>query len=57
MKRWPVQVITYKYGSNKMLQWKSELEKNQDFDLKEFHRNILKNGLLPYSILEKQLGL
>ncbi|WP_271782304.1 DUF885 domain-containing protein [Aquimarina algiphila] len=57
MKRWPVQVITYKYGANKILEWKSELEKNQNFDLKEFHRNILKNGLLPYSILRKQLGL
>ncbi|EZH72422.1 hypothetical protein ATO12_23505 [Aquimarina atlantica] len=57
MKRWPVQVITYKYGSNKILQWKSQLEKNQNFNLREFHKNILKNGLLPYSILESQLGL
>ncbi len=57
MKRWPAQVITYKYGSNKILEWKSELEKNKKFDLKEFHRNILKRGLLPYSILRKQLGL
>ncbi len=57
MKRWPVQVITYKYGSNKILKWKSELEKNKKFDLKEFHRNILKRGLLPYSILRRQLGL
>lgn len=55
MKRWPAQVITYKYGSNKILQWKSKLEKQSDFQLKEFHRSILKNGMLPYSILEKQL--
>lgn len=55
MKRWPAQVITYKYGSDKILQWKSNLQKEEGFNIKEFHRNILKNGLLPYSILKKQL--
>ncbi|WP_027076373.1 DUF885 domain-containing protein [Maribacter antarcticus] len=55
MKRWPAQVITYKYGSDKILQWKFNLQKEEGFNIKEFHRNILKKGLLPYSILKKQL--
>ncbi|MDC3253532.1 DUF885 domain-containing protein [bacterium] len=52
MKRWPCQVITYKYGADKILKWKTKSEKKKDFNLKQFHQTILENGSLPFSILE-----
>jgi uncharacterized protein (DUF885 family) len=57
MKRWPAQVITYKYGTKKFLELKEKAEKKEgkDFNLKEFHRRILARGSLPFSILEKQI--
>ncbi len=55
MNRWPCQVITYKYGANKILGWKHQFEKHPNFQLKDFHEKILTNGPLPYSILEKYL--
>ncbi len=57
MKRWPAQVITYKYGSDKIIQWKAACSKKSDFNPKEFHKNILKNGSLPYAVLKRQVGL
>jgi len=56
MKRWPAQVITYKYGADKILKWKEVGVKNSDFNLKEFHAKILENGALPFSILSKLLN-
>lgn len=53
MKNWPAQVITYKYGASKILKWKEEAEKQTDFNLKNFHRDILKNGSIPLSVLER----
>jgi len=55
MKRWPCQVITYKYGADKILKWKEKFEKEKDFNLKQFHQTILENGSLPFSILENIL--
>ncbi len=55
MKRWPCQVITYKYGADKILKWKAKFEKKKDFNLKQFHQTILENGSLPFSILESIL--
>lgn len=55
MKRWPCQVITYKYGADKLLQWKARLEKKAGFNLKNFHEQVLQNGSLPYSILQPLL--
>lgn len=53
MKRWPCQVITYKYGADKILKWKAKFEKKKDFNLKQFHQIILENGSLPFSVLGK----
>ncbi len=53
MRRWPVQVITYKYGASRILEWKNNLEKKPDFELMEFHEKILGFGPLPYSVLEQ----
>ncbi len=52
MKRWPCQVITYKYGADKILKWRAKFEKKKSFNLKQFHQIILENGSLPFSILE-----
>jgi len=55
MKRWPCQVITYKYGADKILKWKAKFEKKKGFNLKQFHQTILENGSLPFSILERMI--
>lgn len=57
MKRWSAQVITYKYGANRLLKLKEKEQKRlgKDFNLKEFHRKILENGSLPISVLEKHI--
>ncbi len=57
MKRWTAQVVTYKYGSKWFLDMREKIrkEKEKDFDLKEFHRAVLGNGALPFSVLEKHL--
>lgn len=52
MRRWPCQVITYKYGADKILDWKTKLEKLPEFDLKVFHEKVLQYGPLPFPILE-----
>jgi uncharacterized protein (DUF885 family) len=57
MKRWPAQVVTYKYGANRFLELKERTERKEgeNFDLKDFHRRVLARGSLPFSILEKHL--
>lgn len=55
MRRWPCQVITYKYGADKIMGWKAELSKQVDFDLKQFHTALLQYGPLPFSLLEQRL--
>lgn len=52
MKRWPCQVITYKYGTQKILDWKKAWEKRPQFTLLAFHTALLQRGPLPFSILE-----
>ncbi|MEK7434629.1 MAG: DUF885 domain-containing protein [Cyanobacteriota bacterium] len=51
----PAQACTYKIGEIKILEIrkKFEEEKGKDFDIREFHDVILRNGALPLSILEK----
>lgn len=53
--RWPVQVITYKYGEEKILQWKKELEIEGKLNIKAFHEKILKQGPLPFFMIEKNV--
>lgn len=57
MKRWPAQVITYKYGSELILQWKKELQEKQgtSFDIKDFHDRILNHGSLPFFMVKKNV--
>jgi uncharacterized protein (DUF885 family) len=52
MKNWPAQIVTYKYGADRILQLKKKFELRNS-DLKVFHQKILERGSLPFSILEK----
>ena len=55
IRRWPCQVITYKYGANQFLKWKSILHEDGKMGLKSFHSIVLENGPLPFSVLEKRI--
>lgn len=59
MKRWPAQVITYKYGASKILKWKANIEKtlssNEKFPWLDFHTKILEHGALPFSVMEAEI--
>jgi len=51
---WPGQALAYKIGQMKILELrhKSEQVLRDQFDIKEFHNEILKRGALPLSTLE-----
>ena len=57
MKRWPAQVITYKYGAAQILKWKEQMQKQQGtaFNIKTFHDKVLAHGSLPFFIVEKNV--
>ena len=52
MKRWPAQVISYKYGSQLLLEWKNRWAAEDRGSLLEFHEAVLQYGPLPFSVLE-----
>ena len=49
IRRWPAQVVTYKYGALQIMHWKEELQKRQgrSFNIKNFHDQVLNHGNLP----------
>jgi uncharacterized protein (DUF885 family) len=57
IKRWPAQVVTYKYGALQILHWKEELQKKQGakFDIKAFHSKVLANGTLPLPLIRERV--
>lgn len=57
MRRWPAQVITYKYGAEQITHWKNELQLKHlaDFDVRLFHDHLLTHGPLPMHILQQQV--
>lgn len=52
---WPGQALSYKIGelTIKRLRQNAERALGKDFDLRDFHDQILKNGSMPLSMLEK----
>lgn len=58
IKRWPAQVITYKYGAQQILDWKAERKASLGNNFKEidFHQEILGRGSLPISVLKTILN-
>jgi len=55
IKRWPAQVVSYKYGAYRIMQMKQKLQQQQGdkFDIKLFHDNVLNHGSLPFFMVEK----
>ena len=51
---WPGQALAYKIGQLKILELRERSEKalGDDFDIKDFHHEVLKRGSLPLSMLE-----
>ncbi|RLC52737.1 MAG: DUF885 domain-containing protein [Candidatus Cloacimonadota bacterium] len=52
---WPGQACAYKIGELKILELRRKAKEKlgNDFDIKEFHEIVLKNGAIPLDLLEK----
>ncbi|MGZ3765893.1 MAG: DUF885 domain-containing protein [Mucilaginibacter sp.] len=57
IRRWPAQVVTYKYGALQILHWKEALRKKQgkDFDIRNFHDKVLNYGSLPIFMVKENV--
>ncbi|HWD90416.1 MAG TPA: DUF885 domain-containing protein [Mucilaginibacter sp.] len=57
IRRWPAQVVTYKYGALQIMHWKEELQKNQgrNFSIRNFHDRVLDHGNLPLFMVKENV--
>jgi uncharacterized protein (DUF885 family) len=57
VKRWPAQVVTYKYGAAQIMEWKAILQKRQGakFNIRNFHDRVLMHGSLPLFMVKKNV--
>jgi uncharacterized protein (DUF885 family) len=57
IRRWPAQVVTYKYGALQIMHWKDELQKKQGsaFDMRDFHDRVLDHGSLPLFMVKENV--
>ena len=55
---WPGQALAYKIGELKINELKEMAEKKlgDEFDIREFHHEILKDGAVPLNILEDKIN-
>nr|WP_241973793.1 DUF885 domain-containing protein [Aliidiomarina iranensis] len=55
---WPGQALSYKLGdlTIKRLRAEAEATLGDDFDLREFHYQVLRNGSIPLATLEQQIA-
>jgi uncharacterized protein (DUF885 family) len=54
IRRWPAQVVTYKYGALQIMHWREEIQKKQGdkFSIKNFHTRALQHGSLPLFLIK-----
>ncbi|NVK56908.1 MAG: DUF885 domain-containing protein [Alteromonadaceae bacterium] len=54
---WPGQALSYKMGQLKILELRERAEQalGDQFDIREFHEQLLGNGALPLALLDKQI--
>jgi len=53
VKRWPVQVITYKYGAEQFNRRKREAQAREGFSFVEFHKELMAVVPVPFSLLNR----
>ncbi|MFI5162547.1 MAG: DUF885 domain-containing protein [Sphingobacteriales bacterium] len=58
IRRWPAQVVTYKYGALQIMHWKEELQNKQgrSFDIRNFHDRVLNHGNLPLFLVKENVS-
>lgn len=54
---WPAQALSYKIGQLKILELRRKAENTlgNNFDIREFHNQILESGVLPIKVLEDKI--
>lgn len=54
---WPGQALSYKIGQLKIRELRAGAEKSlgKDFDIREFHTQVLESGCIPLKVLEKKI--
>lgn len=55
---WPGQALSYKVGQLKIRELRAQAEKElgKDFDIREFHRQVLETGCVPLKVLEGKIS-
>jgi len=57
VKRWPCQVVCYKYGAAKFIEWRDKLKNKlgPQFDIRQYHDLILNSARLPFFLIGKKI--
>ena len=56
---WPAQALSYKMGQLKILELRARAQEQlgSQFDIREFHDQVVDSGALPLDVLERQINV